>query len=132
MMEKLLQSRKFMLALVAIVVQLLVVAVPDTRAHADTIGGVLFAIVAAVTMGTSLEDAVKAWATRPQTTEQAVRDVTGEVINTAFNTTASTMQGTAYMVANGKRYTSTDGGKTWREEHSSASDSSLDSASLAG
>lgn len=86
-MDKL-KSRKFLLALVALIVQVALVLYPETRPYADRIGGILFAIVAVGTATITLEDVGRAWAERPVNVETAVRDLVSEVVDAAFPKTS--------------------------------------------
>jgi hypothetical protein len=83
-MSSLLRSRKFVLAVVAIAVQVLALAVPDLRPYAADLGGILFAVVGVATATITLEDSVRLWATRPASLEDAIRSAVDEALKEAF------------------------------------------------
>ncbi len=75
-----LQSRKFLLAVVAIAVQVLALVIPETRPYAAELGAIVFAVISVAIGGITVEDSIKAWAGRPATLKDAIREAVEQVI----------------------------------------------------
>lgn len=76
----LLRSRKFILALVAIAVQVAILAVPETRPYAGEVGAIVFAVISVAIGGITAEDSVRVWANRPATLKDAIREAVEQVL----------------------------------------------------
>jgi c-di-AMP phosphodiesterase-like protein len=74
------QSRKFILALVAIAVEVLVLVVPETRPYAAEVGAILFAVISVAIGGITVEDSIKEWAGRPATLKDAIREAVEQAL----------------------------------------------------
>lgn len=77
---KLLRSRKFVLAVVAIAIQLIATVVPETRPYAPELGAIVFAVMSVAVLGITVEDSVRLWAERPADMHQAIQDAVNEVL----------------------------------------------------
>jgi hypothetical protein len=77
---RLLRSRKFVLAVVALAVQALATAIPETRPYAAELGAVVFAVVSVVVFGITVEDSVRLWATCPADMHTAIMEAVQEAL----------------------------------------------------
>lgn len=88
-MGNLLRSRKFVLALVVIIVELGALTIPELRPYAAELGGVLFAVVGVMGGLITFEDSVRLWATRPLNLKEAIKAAVEEALGTIPETPAT-------------------------------------------
>lgn len=95
------RSRKFVLALVYLVVQGVVSAIPTIAPQAENLMGISAVIVGVALFSITVEDSVRSWAeNRPTTPEAAVRTIVEDILKAIFggNTTQVTTVATALPV----------------------------------
>jgi hypothetical protein len=76
----LLNSKRFWVSLIGLLVYVLGLQVPAVAAHADQLGQLVAAIVLALVSGYSLEQTATAWKAKPTTPESELTDLLAEVI----------------------------------------------------
>ncbi len=80
-LQALLKSRKFIVALAAILAYLIVLALPDLKPHQGDIATVLLWLAGLVIGGIALEDAGKAVGSGPKTFDTAVRQIVTAILD---------------------------------------------------
>lgn len=78
------KTRKAVLAILTIVVNLVLPLVPALAPSAGQIGLLATVIAGVAILGITVEDSAKAWADRPVTTRVAIEDVVDVVLDAVF------------------------------------------------
>lgn len=69
------KSRKSVLALIGLVVYVFSMFAPEVAVKAEQYGGFAYVLLAVAIFGITLEDSVKAWAARPRSADELLREV---------------------------------------------------------